>query len=100
MYDSPESSSAPPVAASVATPQPRMHALPLVAMLVSVLALAAAGWSWSDSRERISDLKTELGRRLAESGKDVSESRLLARNSDDAIHQNNKKNTQNESQMA
>ncbi|MBC2760810.1 uroporphyrinogen-III C-methyltransferase [Thiobacillus sp.] len=66
MNDTPETSSAPPVATPVATPQPRMHALPLVAMLVSVLALAAAGWSWSDSRERIRDLKTELGRRLAE----------------------------------
>lgn len=100
MNDTPETSSAPPVAASVATPQPRMHALPLVAMLVSVLALAAAGWSWSDSRERIRDLKTELGRRLAESGKDVSESRLLARNADDAMRQVSEKVSHIESQMA
>jgi uncharacterized protein HemX len=77
-----------------------MHALPLVAMLVSVLALAAAGWSWSDSRERIRDLKTELGRRLAESGKDVSESRLLARNADDAMRQVSEKVSHIESQMA
>jgi len=77
-----------------------MHALPLVAVLVSVLALAAAGWSWSDSRERIRDLKTELGRRLAESGKDVSESRLLARNADDAMRQVSEKVSHIESQMA
>ena len=100
MNDTPETSSAPPVATPVATPQPRMHALPLVAMLVSVLALAAAGWSWSDSRERIRDLKTELGRRLAESGKDVSESRLLARNADDAMRQVSEKVSHIESQMA
>ncbi|MBS0329635.1 MAG: uroporphyrinogen-III C-methyltransferase, partial [Proteobacteria bacterium] len=61
---------------------------------------AAAGWSWSDSRERIRDLKTELGRRLAESGKDVSESRLLARNADDAMRQVSEKVSHIESQMA
>lgn len=100
MNDTPETSSTSSVATPVTTPQPRMHALPLVAMLVSVLALAAAGWSWSDSRERIRDLKTELGRRLAESGKDVSESRLLARNADDAMRQVSEKVSHIESQMA
>lgn len=100
MNDTPETASTPSVATPVTTPQPRMHALPLVAMLVSVLALAAAGWSWSDSRERIRDLKTELGRRLAESGKDVSESRLLARNADDAMRQVSEKVSHIESQMA
>ena len=100
MNDTPDTSSAPPVSPPVATPQQRMHALPLVAVLVSVLALAAAGWSWSDSRERIRDLKTELGRRLAESGKDVSESRLLARNADDAMRQVSEKVSHIESQMA
>ena len=100
MNDTPDTSSAPPVVSPAATPQPRMHALPLVAVLVSVLALAAAGWSWSDSRERIRDLKTELGRRLAESGKDVSESRLLARNADDAMRQVSEKVSHIESQMA
>lgn len=100
MNDTPETSSTSSVATPVTTSQPRMHALPLVAMLVSVLALAAAGWSWSDSRERIRDLKTELGRRLAESGKDVSESRLLARNADDAMRQVSEKVSHIESQMA
>jgi len=100
MNDSPETSSAPPVAAPVATPHPRIQALPLVAVLVAVLALAAAAWSWSDSRERIRDLKTELGRRLAESGKDVNESVLLARNADDAMRQVGEKVAHIESQMA
>jgi uncharacterized protein HemX len=72
----------------------------LVALLVAALALAAAGWSWFDSRDRIRDLKTELGRRLAESGKDVNETRLLARNADDAMRQVSEKVAHIESQMA
>ncbi|WP_324779572.1 uroporphyrinogen-III C-methyltransferase [Thiobacillus sedimenti] len=81
-------------------PPVRIQLVPIVAMLVAVLALAAAAWSWSDSRERIRDLKTELGRRLAESGKDVSESRLLARNADDAMRQLGERVAHIESQMA
>ncbi len=77
----------------------RFQPLPLVALLIAALALAAAGWSWSDSRERIRDLKTELGRRLAESGKDVSETRLLARNADDSMRQVSEKVARIESQM-
>lgn len=100
MNDAPETPATPAVAAPVGTPHTRIHALPLIAMLVAVLALAAAAWSWSDSRERIRDLKTELGRRLAESGKDVSESRLLARNADDAMRQISEKVAHIESQMA
>jgi uncharacterized protein HemX len=69
-------------------------------MMVAVLALAAAAWSWSDSRERIRDLKTELARRLADSGKDVSETRLLARNADDSMRQVSEKVAHIESQMA
>lgn len=94
---------APPVPPSApvppATAQERFHALPIVAMLVATLALAAAAWSWSDSRERIRDLKTELGRRLAESGKEVSETRLLARNADDLMRQASEKVSHIESQM-
>jgi uncharacterized protein HemX len=72
----------------------------LVALLIATLAMAAAAWSWSDSRERIRDLKTELGRRLAESGTAVSEARLLARNADDAMRQVSEKVARIESQMA
>jgi uncharacterized protein HemX len=81
-------------------PHARTQPLALVALLMAALALAAAAWSWSDSRERIRDLKTELGRRLAESGKDVSETRLLARNADDAMRQVGEKVARIESQMA
>ena len=92
-----------PVSPAPAVPpaasQERFHALPIVAMLVSILALAAAAWSWSDSRERIRELKTELGRRLAESGKEVSETRLLARNADDLMRQASEKVSHIESQI-
>lgn len=83
----------------VAPAPTRFQPLPLVALLIAALALAAAAWSWSDSRERIRDLKTELGRRLAESGKDVSETRLLARNADDSMRQVSEKVARIESQM-
>jgi uncharacterized protein HemX len=92
--------SEPPRLAEPAAPSQRILTLPLVAMLTAALALVAAAWSWSDSRERIRDLKTELGRRLAESGKDVSETRLLARNADDAMRQVSEKVARIESQMA
>ncbi len=90
-----------PAAAPAQAPtQPPVSPVALVALLVAALALAAAGWSWFDSRDRIRDLKTELGRRLAESGKDVNETRLLARNADDAMRQVNEKVVHIESQMA
>lgn len=91
-----DTTTVPPVAESQAM---RIPALPIVAMLVAVLAMAMVAWSWSDSRERIRDLKTELGRRLAESGKDVSETRLLARNADDAMRQVSEKVSRVESQV-
>ncbi|HWR77651.1 MAG TPA: uroporphyrinogen-III C-methyltransferase [Thiobacillus sp.] len=105
MNDTPETSVPQPTAQPAAAPvragaHPPLSPLALVAMLVAVLALAAAAWSWSDSRERIRDLKTELGRRLAETGKEVSETRLLARNADDAMRQVSEKVAHIESQMA
>jgi len=96
----PQSTAQPaPVPAQISE-RPHASAVALVALLIAALALAAAAWSWSDSRERIRDLKTELGRRLAESGKDVSETRLLARNADDAMRQVSEKVAHIESQMA
>ncbi|MHB1083251.1 MAG: uroporphyrinogen-III C-methyltransferase [Thiobacillus sp.] len=102
MNDQSETSPVTPAAVPPATPHTphaRIHVLPIVAMLVAVLALAAATWSWSDSREHIRDLKTELARRLADSGKDVNETRLLARNSDDSMRQVSEKVARIESQM-
>lgn len=83
-------------------PPARSHTSPLawVALLLAILAMASAAWSWSDSRERIRDLKSELGRRLAETGKETSETRLLARNADDAMRQATEKLGQLEAQIA
>lgn len=105
MNDIPETSAPPPPPQPVAAPvqtvaRPHTSAVALVALLIATLAMAAAAWSWFDSSERIRDLKTELGRRLAESGKEVSETRLLARNADDAMRQVSEKVAHIESQMA
>ena len=57
------------------------------AMILAALALGLTLWSWADNRERARDVKNELGRRLAESDSGVKESRLLARNADEAMRQ-------------
>lgn len=57
------------------------------ALIVAALALGLTLWSWADNRERARDVKNELGRRLAESDSGVKESRLLARNADEAMRQ-------------
>ncbi len=57
------------------------------ALILSILALGLTLWSWADNRERARDVKNELGRRLAESDSGVKESRLLARNADEAMRQ-------------
>jgi uncharacterized protein HemX len=105
MNDTPETPVPQPAAQAAAAPaHPLVRSHPssvaLVALLIAALALAAAAWSWFDSGERIRDLKTDLGRRLAESGKDASETRLLARNADDAMRQIREKVTHIENQMA
>jgi uncharacterized protein HemX len=105
MNDIPETPIPLPAAQSAATPaqaamRPYHSPVALVALLIAAFALAAAGWAWFDGHERVRDLKTELGRRLAESGKDVNETRLLARNADDAMRQVSEKVAHIESQMA
>ncbi len=101
MIDTPETPAPQPAVAPVlADARHPISPVALVALLFAALALAAAAWSWFDSRERIRDLKTELGRRLAETGKEVSETRLLARNADDAMRQIGEKVAHIESQMA
>lgn len=80
-------------------PRPASFPLSLLAAVVAVLAIVMAAWSWSDSRERIRDLKSELGRRLAESGQVTNETRLLAKNADDAMRQVNERVAHIESQI-
>jgi uroporphyrin-3 C-methyltransferase len=101
MNDTPETSVPPsPVQPAKADARHLVSPVALLALLFAALAMAVAAWSWFDSRERIRDLKTELGRRLAETGKEVNESRLLARNADDAMRQVGEKVAHIESQMA
>ena len=101
MNDTPETSVPPsPVQPAKADARHLVSPVALLALLFAALAMAVAAWSWFDSREHIRDLKTELGRRLAETGKEVNESRLLARNADDAMRQVGEKVAHIESQMA
>jgi uncharacterized protein HemX len=99
MNDTPETSVPQPAVPPAQARNP-VSPVALVALLFAALAMAAAAWSWSDSRERIRDLKTELGRLLAETGKETSETRLLARNADDAMRQVSEKVAHIENQMA
>lgn len=57
------------------------------ALLLAALALGLTVWSWADNRERARDVKAELGKRLAESDSSIKESKLLARNADEAMRQ-------------
>ncbi len=77
----------------------RFQVMPIIALLLALLALFAAAGSWFDGRERIRDLKFDMARRLSESGSAVSETRLLARNADDAMRQTSEKVARIESQM-
>ncbi len=99
MNDTPESAAAPSIPPTVPTRAP-VSPLALVAIVLAVLALVMAAWSWSDSRERVRDLKSELSRKLAESGQQASETRLLAKNADDAMRQTSERVGHIESQMA
>jgi len=55
-----------------------------LALLLAGAAVGLAAWSWFDNREQVRDLRIELGQRLAEGDSEIKESRLLARNADDA----------------
>lgn len=105
MSEAPETSPPQPVvqsAARLAPPDAHAPSFPiaLLALIIAVLAMAVVAWSWFDSREHVRDLKTELGRRLADAGKEASETRLLARNADDLMRQIGEKVNHIESQMA
>ena len=93
--ESPASSLASPVLS-----RPRRSYAGWVAVAIAAFALVLAAGSWFDSRERVRDLKTELGRRLAEAGKDVHEARVLARNADDVMRQIGERVGHIEAQMA
>ena len=99
MNDTPESTPATPVQPAH-PPRAPLSVLALIAVVLAVIALVMAAWSWSDSRERVRDLKSELGRKLAESGQQASETRLLAKNADDMMRQISERVGHIEGQMA
>ena len=70
------------------------------ALILAALAVVLALWSWLDNRERSRDVKTELGRRLSESDSGVKESKLLARNADEAMRQATARLAQLDAQLA
>jgi len=92
MNELPDSSAVPPATASAPAPahppaRAPVSGLALLAFALAILAAGVATWSWLDNRERTRDLKVELGRQLAESGQMANETRLLAKNADDATRQ-------------
>jgi uroporphyrin-3 C-methyltransferase len=70
------------------------------ALVLAVLAVLLALWSWVDDRERVRDLKVELGRRLAESDTSTKASNLLAQNADEATRQAGARLAQIDAQLA
>lgn len=70
------------------------------ALVLSILTLILTLWSWADNRERARDVKSELGRRLAESDSSVKEARLLARNADEAMRQSTARLAQLDAQLS
>jgi uroporphyrin-3 C-methyltransferase len=52
--------------------------------VIAVVALALLGWQWLETRQRLADVQEELSRRLADNDAVVKESRVVARNTQDA----------------
>lgn len=100
MNETPDSTASVPVPPQPPAPRAAAFSLSLIAAVIAILAIIMAAWSWFDGRERIRDLKSELGRRLAESSQAANETRLLAKNADDAMRQVNERVVRIESEMA
>ncbi|WP_222428692.1 uroporphyrinogen-III C-methyltransferase [Denitratisoma sp. DHT3] len=55
------------------------------AVLIAFAALGLLGWQWLETRVRLSDLQTEVARRLAEGDSVARESRVLSRQNQEAV---------------
>jgi uncharacterized protein HemX len=88
-----------PVDSPVSSPPPRPVGT-WIALVLSGVALVLAGWSYFDSRERLRELKTDIGRHLTEMDGALREVRLLARNADDATRQSAERLSRIEAEMA
>lgn len=56
-----------------------------LALAVAGVALLVAGWQWFETRQRIAGVQEELARRLAESDAVAKESRVIARQAQEAL---------------
>jgi uroporphyrin-III C-methyltransferase len=52
--------------------------------VVAVVALALLGWQWLETRQRLADMHDEVARRLADADAVAKESRVVARNTQEA----------------
>jgi uroporphyrin-3 C-methyltransferase len=54
-------------------------------VLLAAAAIALLAWQWLETRDRLDDVQTELARRLAESDAVAKESRVIARQAQEAL---------------
>jgi uroporphyrin-3 C-methyltransferase len=54
-------------------------------MLIAVAAIVLLGWQWLETRQRLSDMQTEMARRLSESDAVAKESRVAARQTQESL---------------
>lgn len=65
-------------------PERRKGAWRRPATVIAVVALALLGWQWLETRQRLAEVQEELARRLADNDAVVKESRVVARNTQEA----------------
>jgi uroporphyrin-3 C-methyltransferase len=75
-----------PVAAPAPKPLPerRKGAWRRPAAVIAVVALALLGWQWLETRQRLADMHDEVAKRLADADAVAKESRVVARNTQEA----------------
>lgn len=67
-----------------ALPERRKGAWRRPATVIAVVALALLGWQWLETRQRLAEVQEEMARRLADNDAVVKESRVVARNTQEA----------------
>jgi uroporphyrin-3 C-methyltransferase len=65
-------------------PERRKGAWRRPATVIAVVALALLGWQWLETRQRLAEVQEELAKRLADNDAVVKESRVVARNTQEA----------------
>lgn len=65
-------------------PERRKGAWRRPATVIAVVALALLGWQWLETRQRLAEVQEEMARRLADNDAVVKESRVVARNTQEA----------------